>query len=114
MLGCGRSGRCFIHGSPLSIRAMPWRSAHDLFESPAEQPGPGPLRTGRKPVRAATKTARSRRTIPLDGATIVALRAHRTGAIEAALATGHSYDTAGWVFRRSRGEGPLTMSIVWK
>ena len=71
-------------------------------------------RTGRKPVRAETKTARSRRTIPLDSATVDALRQHRAHAIKEALATGHSYDTAGWVFRRTQGEGPLTKSIAGK
>jgi integrase len=71
-------------------------------------------RTGRKPVRAETKTARSRRTVPLDAATIEALRQHRATAAKKALAAGRSYDLGGWVFRRTRGEGPLTMSIVWK
>src|SRR5439155_3783573 len=52
--------------------------------------------------------------IPLDPATVDALRAHRTAAIEAALQAGQSYDTSGWVFRRTRGDGPLSMSIVWK
>jgi integrase len=65
-------------------------------------------------VRAETKTARSRRTVPLDPATVDALREHRARAIKAALEVGHGYDTSGWVFRRKRGEGPLTMSIVWK
>jgi len=71
-------------------------------------------RTGRKPVGAETKTTRSRRTVPLDAATVDALRQHRAGAITAALEVGLGYDTNGWVFRRTRGEGPLTMSIVWK
>lgn len=71
-------------------------------------------RTGRKPVRAETKTARSRRTIPLDAATVEALQRHRARAAESALAAGRSYDLTGWIFRRTRGEGPLTMSIVWK
>jgi integrase len=71
-------------------------------------------RTGRKPVRAETKTARSRRTIPLDAATVEALHQHRARAAKAALAAGRSYDLSGWVFRRTRGEGPLSMSIVWK
>ena len=71
-------------------------------------------RTGRKPVRAETKTARSRRAVPLDATTVDALPELRTRAIEAALRQGRSYDTSSWVFRRTRGEGPLTMSIVWK
>jgi integrase len=57
---------------------------------------------------------RPRRTIPLDAATVDGLRQHRAHAAKAALAAGRSYDTTGWVFRRTRGEGPLTMSIVWK
>ncbi len=42
-------------------------------------------RTGRAPVRAETKTARSRRVVPLDAATTDALRAHRARAIKSAL-----------------------------
>jgi integrase len=71
-------------------------------------------RTGREHVRAETKTARSRRTIPLDASSVEALREHRARAIESALAAGRSYDLKGWVFRRTSGDGPLSMSIVWK
>src|SRR5690349_10931354 len=71
-------------------------------------------RVGRKARRAETKTSRSRRVVPLDSATIEASRDHRTRAIESGLACGRSYDTTSWVFRRSRGDGPLSMSIIWK
>ena len=39
---------------------------------------------------------------------------HRARAIEAAIAVGKGYAREGWVFRRKRGEGPLSMSIAWK
>jgi integrase len=42
------------------------------------------------------------------------LQRHRARAIEAALRIGRLYDLTSWVFRRTRGDGPLTMSIVWK
>jgi integrase len=71
-------------------------------------------RTGREPRRAETKTARSRRVVPLDPTTVAALSEHRARAIEADLEVGKAYDLRGWVFRRTRGEGPLTMSILWK
>lgn len=71
-------------------------------------------RRGRAPVRSETKTARSRRVVPLDAATTEALRDHRATAIKEALAAGRSYDLYGWVFRRTRGDGPVTMSILWK
>lgn len=66
------------------------------------------------PWRSAEELLFSRRTVPLDASSVAALRAHRTHAIEAALRQGKAYDTTGWVFTRTRGEGPLTMSIICK
>jgi integrase len=54
-------------------------------------------------VEGEPKTARGRRTIPLDSSVVAALKAHRTRQLEERLAWGSAYEDSGLVFTREDG-----------
>jgi integrase len=58
---------------------------------------------GGRPVLSEPKTARSRRSVPLPGQTIAALRDHRRRQAEERLALGPGYEDQGFVFCREDG-----------
>jgi integrase len=70
-------------------------------------------RRGHEPVIAEPESTRSRRQVEIGSATIESLRAHKTQAIEKALAAGKAFNRDGFVFTQADGS-PLTMSIVRK
>jgi len=70
-------------------------------------------RTGQAPAAAEPRTRRSRRQVELSQGAIESLRRHRTTAMQAALAAGHSYDREGFVFARPDGRS-LSVATLWK
>ncbi len=56
-----------------------------------------------KAVQSAPKTARGRRTVPLDGTLVEMLKAHRKHQLEDRLASGGAYQDDGWVFADELG-----------
>jgi len=59
---------------------------------------------GRELVVGEPKTARSRRTVDLDSATVAVLRSHRTHQLELRLLMGAGYRDHGLVFASPTGE----------